>query len=82
MQNAFQIKLKLSQAPEPEVDSADPYFGKLDENDTTLAEKRKRAREIYQEQVALVEQRKRDALLKRLDEQRMEDDMLHRTNKE
>lgn len=45
-------------------------------------EQRRRAHELYREQIALVEQRKRDAILKRFEEQKQEEDMIHRSKRE
>lgn len=62
--------------------SGEPYFGKNDMDEEKMAEKRRKARELYSEQVALVEQKKREEILKRLEEQRKEEDMLRRVKQE
>lgn len=51
-------------------------------DDEKMAEKRRKARELYSEQVALVEQKKREEILKRLEVQRQEEDMLRRVKQE
>lgn len=47
-----------------------------------LAEKRRRAHELYKEQVGTVEQKKREAILKRLHEHKEEESVLEKTKKE
>ena len=63
-------------------DSSEPIFGKNDMNNEKMIGKRKRAHELYKEQLQTVEQRKREAILKRLHEQKEEEDMLLRTKDE
>merc|ERR1712178_391282 len=63
-------------------DSTEPVFGKNDMTNEMMAERRKRAHELYKEQLNTVEQRKRDAILKRLGEQKEEESMLTRTKTE
>jgi len=77
-----QLRFKPLPMPSKVSDSSEPIFGKNDMNNDKMVEKRKRAYELYKEQLQTVEQRKRDAILKRLHEQKEEEDMLHRTKDE
>ena len=63
-------------------DSNEPVFGKNDMTNEKMFEKRRRAHELYKEQLQTVEQRKRDAILQRLHEQKDEEAMLQRNKKE
>lgn len=47
-----------------------------------MAERRRRAYDLFQEQQDLVAQRKREAILKRLAEQKEEEQVLERTKNE
>ncbi len=47
-----------------------------------LQERRRIAHGLYKEQVATVEQKKREAILKRLNDQKEEESMLQRTKQE
>ena len=47
-----------------------------------LAEKRRRAHELYKEQVGTMEQKKREAILKRLHDYKEEEGVLEKTKKE
>jgi len=59
------------------------YFASdVEARDEALQEKRRRANELFKEQVAVVEQRKREAILRRFGEQRKEEDMLQRNKRE
>ena len=74
-----QVRFKPLPIPARLPDSSSPVFGKNDMNVEKMAEKRQRAHTLYQEQLATVEQRKRQAILRQLDEQKDEDAMLKRT---
>ena len=63
-------------------DSSEPIFGKNDMTNEGLAEKRRRAHELYKEQVGTVEQKKREAILKRLHEHKEEESVLEKTKQE
>ena len=78
----FKVRFKPVQLPARVSDSDEPIFGKYDMTNEGMFEKRRRAHELYKEQVATVEQRKRDAILKRLSEQKEEEGMLTRTKTE
>jgi hypothetical protein len=51
-------------------------------NAEKMAERRSIAHSLYREQLGTIEQRKRDAILRRLNEQKEEDEMLKRTKRE
>ena len=57
-------------------------FGKNDMTNEKMAERRRRAFDLFQDQQDLVAQRKREAILKRLAEQKEEEDVLDRTKHE
>jgi len=74
---SIQVKNKL----EPITDTlspptTEPYFGRNDTNDAKIAENRRRAHELYREQLQTVQQSKRDAILKRLEDQRRDQSAL------
>ncbi|CAL1544715.1 unnamed protein product [Lymnaea stagnalis] len=71
-----QLKFKPMQMPEKEQDNE--VFGKNDMNNDKMAERRRRAYNISQEQKALIEQKKRDAILAKLAEQQTEEEVLAR----
>jgi hypothetical protein len=79
-----QVELKAKREAEMPPLSPEPlYFANdFEARDEAILEKRRRANEMFREQVALVEQRKREAILKRLDEQQQEQKMLHRNKHE
>ncbi|CAH1800322.1 unnamed protein product [Owenia fusiformis] len=77
-----QVKFKPLPIPAREPDSSSPIFGKDDMTNEGMAEQRKRAHEVYQEQLETVMSRKRANILKRLNEQKEEEEMLDRTKKE
>ena len=68
--------------PDKVSDSSEPIFGKNDMNNEKMMERRKHAYDMYQDQLTTVEQRKREAILRRLQDQREEEDMLKRTKDE
>lgn len=57
-------------------------FGKNDMNNDKMADRRRRAYELFREQQDLVAQRKRENILRRLNDQRDEEDTLDRTKRE
>ncbi|XP_062598479.1 coiled-coil domain-containing protein 81-like isoform X1 [Saccostrea cucullata] len=74
------LKFKPLQVPPREPDSE--VFGKNDMNNEKMADRRRRAYELFREQQELVAQKKREDILRRLMEQREEEDVLDRTKKE
>lgn len=79
---ALEAQLRFKPVPLPPRESDNEVFGKHDMNNEKMAERRRRAYELFQEQQDLVAQRKREAILKRLSEQREEEEVLDRTKKE
>ncbi|XP_052811861.1 coiled-coil domain-containing protein 81-like isoform X2 [Mya arenaria] len=75
-----QLRFKPLQVPAREPDKE--VFGKNDMTNEKMAERRRRAFELFQEQQDLVAQRKREAILKRLAEQKEEEQVLDRTKEE
>ncbi|KAM7444978.1 Coiled-coil domain-containing protein 81 [Porites harrisoni] len=77
-----QVRCKPLPIPALEPDSKAPIFGVLDTTDEKLMERKARAQQLYQEQLEMVAQRKRDAILKDLRNQKEESDMLERTRRD
>lgn len=77
-----QVRYKPLPIPALEPDSKAPIFGVLDATDEKLLERKIRAHQLYQEQLEMVAQRKRDAILKDLRNQKEESDMLERTRRD
>ncbi|KAL4233395.1 Coiled-coil domain-containing protein 81 [Mactra antiquata] len=75
-----QLRFKPLQIPPRESDNE--VFGKNDMTNEKMAERRRRAYELFQEQQDLVAQRKRENILKRLAEQKEEENVLDRTRNE
>ena len=57
-------------------------FGKNDMTNELMMERRRRAHNLYKDQISVVEQRKRDAILQKVHDQRDEEDTLSRTKNE
>ena len=76
------MRFKPLPIPALEPDSKAPIFGVLDATDEKLFERKSRAHQLYQEQLEMVAQRKRDSILKDLRNQKEESDMLERTRRE
>lgn len=76
------MRCKPLPIPALEPDSKAPIFGVLDATDEKLIERKTRAHQLYQEQLEMVAQRKRQAILKDLRNQKEESDMLERTRRE
>lgn len=74
--------MRFKPVPLPPRESDNEVFGKHDMNNDKMAERRRRAYELFQEQQDLVAQKKREAILKRLSEQRDEEEVLDRTKRE
>ncbi|XP_073258017.1 coiled-coil domain-containing protein 81-like isoform X2 [Porites lutea] len=77
-----QVRCKPLPIPALEPDSKAPIFGVSDATDEKLMERKARAQQLYQEQLEMVAQRKRDAILKDLRNQKEESDMLERTRRD
>ena len=79
---SFCVKIKLKEDANRESlksPESSLYFARdYEARDEAINEKRRRDNALYQQQVALVEQRKRDAILKRFEEQKYEEDVLRR----
>ena len=77
-----QVKFKSLPIPKAEPDSAEPIFGKHDATPEKLHEERERARKLYHEQLAMVADKKRAAILHDLTTQREESEMLEKVKNE
>lgn len=78
--NIFQLKFKPVQVPPRESDNE--VFGKNDVTNEKMAERRRKAYNLFKEQQDLVAQQKREEILKRLQEQREEEEILKATKNE
>ena len=78
----YQVRFKPLPIPARLPDSSSPVFGKNDITAEKMAERRSIAHNLYKEQLGTIEQRKRDAILRRLNDQKEEEEMLKRTRKE
>ncbi|XP_071818829.1 coiled-coil domain-containing protein 81-like isoform X2 [Apostichopus japonicus] len=76
------VRFKPLPLPVAVPDSKEPIFGKYDATNEQLADKRRRAIKVYQEQLKAVDQAEKMKLLKHLKQQREETDMLDRTRQE
>lgn len=76
----YQVQNKPFQLPRAEFDGE--VFGKNDMSDEKLAEIRKRERDTFLMHKDLVEQRKREELLRQAREQEMDSEMLDRIKEE
>ncbi|KAK2557970.1 Coiled-coil domain-containing protein 81 [Acropora cervicornis] len=77
-----QVRCKPLPIPALEPDSKAPIFGVYDATNEKLVERKLRAQQLYQEQLEMVAQRKRDAILRDLRNQKEESDMLERTRRD
>ncbi|XP_015759118.1 PREDICTED: coiled-coil domain-containing protein 81-like [Acropora digitifera] len=77
-----QVRYKPLPIPALEPDSKAPIFGVYDATNEKLVERKLRAQQLYQEQLEMVAQRKRDAILRDLRNQKEESDMLERTRRD
>ncbi|KAK3098685.1 hypothetical protein FSP39_021970 [Pinctada imbricata] len=78
--SATRLRFKPLQVPPREPDNE--VFGKNDMTNEKMAARRSQAFDLFREQQDLVAQKKREAILKRLTEQKEEEDVLDRTKKE
>ena len=74
--------MKSLPIPAAEPDSVEPIFGKNDATPEKLQKQRERARKLYHEQLAMVANKKRAAILNDLTAQREESEMLEKIKKE
>nr|KAG5704946.1 hypothetical protein BaRGS_022788 [Batillaria attramentaria] len=79
---ALDTQLRYKPVPLPPREPDTEVFGKNDTTNEKLAERRRRAQQLFQEQQELVGQRKREAILQRLAEQERDQAVLHRTKAE
>ncbi|XP_046374340.1 coiled-coil domain-containing protein 81-like isoform X4 [Haliotis rufescens] len=79
---ALDTQLRFKPVPMPSAEADSEVFGKNDMNNEKMAEKRRRAHNLFREQQDFVAQKKRDVILKRLSEQKEEEETLSRTRKE
>ena len=77
-----QVQFKSLPIPKAEPDSAEPIFGKYDGTPEKMHEERQRARKLYHEQLAMVADKKRAAILHDLTTQREESEMLEKIKNE
>ncbi|XP_028409900.1 coiled-coil domain-containing protein 81-like [Dendronephthya gigantea] len=77
-----QLQFKSLPLPVAEPDSAEPIFGKNDGTPEKFREKRERARKLYHDQLAMVADRKRAAILHDITAQSEESEMLDKIKKE
>ncbi|XP_046583248.1 LOW QUALITY PROTEIN: coiled-coil domain-containing protein 81-like [Haliotis rubra] len=75
-------RLRFKPVPMPSCEPDSEVFGKNDMNNEKMAERRQRAHNLFREQQDFVSQKKRDIILKRLREQKEEEETLSRTRKE
>ncbi|XP_069127220.1 coiled-coil domain-containing protein 81-like isoform X3 [Argopecten irradians] len=75
-----QLRFKPLQVPPREPDNE--VFGKNDMTNEKMAARRSRAYDLFRDQQDLVAQKKREAILKRLNDQKEEEEVLERTKKE
>ncbi|XP_007901782.1 coiled-coil domain-containing protein 81 [Callorhinchus milii] len=77
-----QVKNKAFQLPAYEPDSAEPIFGQNEMTYEKELEKRQQAHELYKQQLGAVVERKRNAILNQMYEQKKELEMLDRNKKD
>ncbi|KAG9262347.1 coiled-coil domain-containing protein 81 isoform X1 [Astyanax mexicanus] len=77
-----QLEQRATGIPARQPDSDGPVFGVRDRAPSALAEQKQRARKLYQEQLSTANTKRKEALFNRLEVQRKERDMLHRSRKE
>ncbi|XP_072178987.1 coiled-coil domain-containing protein 81-like isoform X1 [Diadema setosum] len=82
MPNHRMVRFKPLPIPGAVPDSKEPIFGKFDATNEQLAERRRRAIEVFQEQISTVENRRRDNVLNHVKQQTDETDMLEKTRRE
>lgn len=80
--NALETQLRFKPVQVPPREPDHEVFGKHDMNNEKMADKRRKAYDLFKEQQDLVAQKKREEILKRLQEQRDEEDILQATKNE
>ncbi|XP_071133663.1 coiled-coil domain-containing protein 81-like isoform X4 [Mytilus edulis] len=80
--NALETQLRFKPVQVPPREPDHEVFGKHDMNNEKMADKRRKAYDLFKEQQDLVAQKKREEILKRLQEQREEEDILQATKNE
>lgn len=80
--NALETQLKFKPVQVPPRESDNEVFGKNDVTNEKMAERRRKAYNLFKEQQDLVAQQKREEILKRLQEQREEEGILKATKNE
>ena len=76
----FQLKFKPQPIPPYEADGE--IFGKNDMTNEKMMEKRRKAHELFKSQQELVAQKKRETILKRICEQKEEEEVIARAKRE
>lgn len=79
---ALSAQLKSKPIPVSDPIPSEPYFGRNAPDTDKLAVNRQRAQLLYREQLAVAQQAKREAILRQLEEQKREDEMLRRAKEE
>lgn len=79
---ALEAQLRFKPLPMPEREADNEVFGKNDTTNEIMAERRRRAYMLFNEQQGLVEHKKRDAILSRLAEQQKEEMVLQRAKED
>uniref|UniRef100_A0A1I8HD20 HU-CCDC81_euk_2 domain-containing protein n=1 Tax=Macrostomum lignano TaxID=282301 RepID=A0A1I8HD20_9PLAT len=77
-----QLRYKPVPLPPREPDSSEPVFGRNDVTEEKLLERRRRAKEVAVSQLDDVNAKKREELLRRLQEQKYEEEVLRRTRED
>ncbi|XP_030851180.1 coiled-coil domain-containing protein 81-like [Strongylocentrotus purpuratus] len=77
-----QVRFKPLPLPGAVADSKEPIFGKFDATNEQLAERRRRAIEVFQDQISTVENRRKNNLTNHVKTQNDETDMLEKTRRE
>lgn len=76
--NALDAQVQNREVPSPDARSDTYYFGKYDVTPELLAEKKRMAVEVMNEQCQQVAQQKRETILKRMKEQQHDEDILQK----
>ncbi|XP_076466894.1 coiled-coil domain-containing protein 81-like [Babylonia areolata] len=79
---ALDVQTQLKPLPIPGRQPDNEVFGKNDTTNEVLMERRRRAHLLYQEQQELVGQQKREAILKRLSQQKRDELVLKKTRED
>ncbi|XP_041353947.1 coiled-coil domain-containing protein 81-like isoform X2 [Gigantopelta aegis] len=82
VKRGLETQLKFKPLPIPACEADGEIFGKNDLTNEKMLEKRRKAYELFQSQQELVAQKKRETILKKLCEQKEEEEILERTKRE